>query len=50
MFTQQVIRYGCAREYIDDMEDIDLASERLSLPGETYSALEVKRQLNLKCV
>jgi RHH-type rel operon transcriptional repressor/antitoxin RelB len=34
-------------EHLDDLEDIYLATRRLSRPGKTYSAAEVKRELGL---
>jgi RHH-type transcriptional regulator, rel operon repressor / antitoxin RelB len=34
-------------EHLEDLEDIYLASERLNHPSKTYSASEVKRELDL---
>ncbi len=34
-------------EYLQDLEDIYLATERLKRPAKTYSAKDVKRELGL---
>ena len=34
-------------EHLDDLEDIQLASERLAQPAPTYSADDVKREMGL---
>jgi RHH-type transcriptional regulator, rel operon repressor / antitoxin RelB len=34
-------------EYLEDLEDIYLATGRLQRPGKTYSAQDVKRELGL---
>lgn len=33
-------------EFLDDLEDIEVATERSKTPGRTFSADEVKRELN----
>ena len=35
------------REYLQDLEDVNIAEERLKNPGPTYSSEEVKRELDL---
>jgi RHH-type transcriptional regulator, rel operon repressor / antitoxin RelB len=42
---------ACVREaildYLEDAEDVAIATERLENPARTYSAAEVKRELGL---
>jgi RHH-type rel operon transcriptional repressor/antitoxin RelB len=45
--TESSYALEAINEYLDDLEDTDLAVERLKSPGRIFSAEEVKRELAL---